>query len=375
VAEIDALLYKLRCYRDPQRIRSDVLELIKNTPSLQPRSGSLARGPTQSVILYLAGTVPIFYNGAQYNIPVNIWMIEQYPFSPPICYVTPTPGMIIKPKHRHVDSAGMCYLPYLSNWNPNTHNLVGLVGTMAKVFGQDPPVRSQASSPPPSNPIPPPTSMSPPSSQPPNPPQNYPQSSVNQPNSTPNYPQQSYPQSGGGYPSNNFAQPFEDPATVAKRNAVTNVTAKIHERLHQFNIVTTKEVDDCIAQSADIEAKSTAIASEKNRLEEDKSRMDVDIDNLTKSFDELSKWLDDNNSVAVIDIDAVTEPRDPLSKQLLYLVGEEASIEDTMYYLEKKIISGHLDVETFLKSVRNLSTEQFIKRATIKKIHEKQRGR
>jgi len=348
VAEVDVILYKLRCYRDPQRIRNDVVDLIRTIPSLLPRSGSLAHGASQSNILYLAGTVPIFYNGTQYNIPVNIWIIEAYPFSPPVCYVTPTPGMIIKSKHRHVDSSGMCYLPYLSNWNPNACNLVGLVGTMSKTFGQDPPVRSQPSSS---------------SSTPSQPPPNYNQQSNFSNSSIPN----TYPTSS--------QQPFEDPAIVAKRNAVNNVTAKIQDRLHQFNVSTTKEVDDLIAQGADLEAKSASFASERSRLDEDKMRMDSDIEVLTKSFEDISKWLSDNNETNQIDIDAITEPRDPLSKQLLYLVAEEASVEDTLYYLERKMISGGLEVDTFLKGVRTLSVEQFVKRATIKKIHEKQRGR
>jgi len=359
VAEVDAILYKLRCYRDPQRVRNDVVELLKTTPSLLPRSGQLARGASQTVVLYLAGTVPISYSGTQYNIPVNIWVIEQYPFSPPVCYVTPTPGMVIKPKHRHVDSSGMCYLPYLSNWNPNTCNLVGLVGTMAKVFGQDPPVRSQSVQP--FNPTPtPPTFTQPPTPQPPT-------------SSQPNYSPQSYPPNPTpNFPSN---QSYEDPATVAKRNAMMNISSKIQDRLHQFNIATTREVDELILQTSEFEAKSAALATERSRFDEDKFRMEADIEAMTRSFEELSKWLEDNDTVSsVIDIDVVTEPRDPLSKQLLYLVAEEASIEDTLYFLEKKMISGSLDVDTFLRSVRTLSTEQFIKRATIKKIHEKQRG-
>ena len=111
--------------------------------NLTPRKG---RSTTQ--VLNLVGTVPISYNGAQYNIPVTIWLVEAYPLSPPVCFVTPTPGnpkrptnihsyldMIIKPKHKHVDSQGMCYFPYLSSWNPNNCNLYGLVQTMSKVIG------------------------------------------------------------------------------------------------------------------------------------------------------------------------------------------------------------------------------------------------
>jgi len=361
IAEVDAILYKLRCYRDPQRVRTDVIELIKNSPSLQPRSGSLARAATQTVVLYLAGTVPISYNGTQYNIPVNIWVIEQYPFSPPVCYVTPTPGMIIKPKHRHVDSSGMCYLPYLSNWNPNTCNLVGLVGTVAKVFGQDPPVRAQGT----------PAVQSPPTPSYTSPP---PTSSYTPPTSSYIPPTSSYTPPTPSYTSNNN-QPYEDPASVAKRNVLANINSKIQDRLHQFNIGTTKEMDDCIQKGSELERRSATIASEKARLDEDKLRMDTDIDALTRNFDELSKWLEDNDTVtASIDIDAITEPRDVLSKQLLYLVAEEASMEDTLYYLEKKMNSGSLDVDSFLKIVRTVSTEQFIKRASIRKIHEKQRG-
>jgi len=240
------------------------------------------------------------------------------------------------------------------------------------VFGQDPPVRSQTTqTTSPSTPVQPPSQPPPSYSQPPyaQPSFTNPTPSFQQPSS---YPSSSYPSPSYPPPAN---QPFEDPAIVAKRNAANNVNAKIQERLHQFNVTTTKEVDEFIARSGEIEARSAALAMEKARLDEDRARMDSDIETLTRNFDELSKWLSDNDSTtAAIDIDAVTEPKDPLSKQLLYLVAEEASVEDTLYYLEKKVISGTLDTDTFLKSVRALSTEQFVKRATIKKIHEKQRG-
>eukprot|EP01114_Cavostelium_apophysatum_P008046 TRINITY_DN2030_c0_g1_i1.p1 TRINITY_DN2030_c0_g1~~TRINITY_DN2030_c0_g1_i1.p1 ORF type:complete len:100 (+),score=42.63 TRINITY_DN2030_c0_g1_i1:477-776(+) len=95
---------------------------------------------------------------------------------------------------------------------------------------------------------------------------------------------------------------------------------------------------------------------------------------MTKSFDDITRWLEANDQSADIDIDAVTEPKDPLSKQLLYLVAEDATIEDTLYYLEKNLMSGELNLDVFLKNIRSLTTEQFLKRATIKRIHERQRS-
>lgn len=410
---VDEIIVRLRIYRDGQKVRTDVLEALRNFPSLQPRSGVLARQPpSQNSIMFLSGTVPIFYNKAQYNIPVNIWITEHYPFQPPICYVTPTPEMIIKPKHKHVDSAGMIYMPYLSSWNPTASNLTQLIVIMSKTFGEDPPLRSQATpqptpQPPPSNYPNPNNYGQPPNKYPPQP-QPQPQPAYGQP--TQPYPQNPTPpqgppppygqqqqqqpfQSGPSYSSgvippyqaNNSAssqynpqnppsnQPFEDPAVVAKRNAARNATEKVQAKLQDFYSKTTKEIDELMAKNAVAEDKSRVLELEKQQLTAQLSQTDGDIDTLTKSFEDITKWLEENDASSKIDIDAITEPKDASSKQLLYLVAEDATIEDTLYYLEKNLMNGELNLESFLKNVRSLSTEQFLKRATIKKIHERQR--
>lgn len=45
-----------------------------------------------STLLNLEGTIPIFYRGNQYNIPVEFWLVEAYPLAPPVCFVRPTSG-------------------------------------------------------------------------------------------------------------------------------------------------------------------------------------------------------------------------------------------------------------------------------------------
>lgn len=90
-------------------------------------------------LLCLAGTIPILFRGIQYNIPMIIWLVKNYPRSPPFCYVLPTNGMqitvvlliecivdmVIKENHKHVDKNGLCYFPYLSAWDPIRSNLLG----------------------------------------------------------------------------------------------------------------------------------------------------------------------------------------------------------------------------------------------------------
>ena len=84
-------------YKDNHRIARDVLGLIQNSNSLAFKIGTFvhSNGVSQN-LLQLLGTTPIYFRGVCYNIPVAIWLVQQYPERPPICYVTPTKDMRIK---------------------------------------------------------------------------------------------------------------------------------------------------------------------------------------------------------------------------------------------------------------------------------------
>lgn len=68
-------------------------------------------------LLKLTGTITIFYRSSSYNIPVDMWLMLDYPLAPPRVYVTPTQDMAIKPRHPHVHADGLAHVPYLSNWD------------------------------------------------------------------------------------------------------------------------------------------------------------------------------------------------------------------------------------------------------------------
>ena len=74
-----------------------------------------------------------------------------------------------------------------------------------------------------------------------------------------------------------------------------------------------------------------------------------------------------------IDIDAITEPRDALSKQLLHLVAEDASLEDCGYYMEKALMQGAMTLPEFLKAYRSTARKQALCRATMKRVHAVQK--
>ena len=48
--------------------------------------------------------------------------------------------MFIKPQHKHVDSEGEVYLPYLHDWRPTGSTLLELVKVLCHTFSQDPPL-------------------------------------------------------------------------------------------------------------------------------------------------------------------------------------------------------------------------------------------
>lgn len=56
-----------------------------------------------------------FLSGHQYNIPIRIWLRPDHPYVPPLVYVTPTQEMGIQ-QSQYVDTNGMVYLPYISEW-------------------------------------------------------------------------------------------------------------------------------------------------------------------------------------------------------------------------------------------------------------------
>lgn len=72
----------------------------------------------------------------KYNIPVTVWLSENYPLKAPIVYVNPTSGMIIKPGHTHVNASGLVATPYFQHWSYPGSNLVDMASDMSITFGQ-----------------------------------------------------------------------------------------------------------------------------------------------------------------------------------------------------------------------------------------------
>jgi hypothetical protein len=93
------------------------------------------------LLLCLSGTLPIEFLGISYQFPIKIWIPHVFPRQPPLVYVTPREGMIVRPG-QHVDPQGQVYHPYLSHWVKfwDKSTLVDLIAILTDIFTKEPPV-------------------------------------------------------------------------------------------------------------------------------------------------------------------------------------------------------------------------------------------
>ena len=79
--------------RERDRIGHDVSNLLFMVPSLVVGIQTLTTNDgSQQRIINLTGTLPIHFNNASYNVPVQVWIRKGYPKLSPLIYVTPTSG-------------------------------------------------------------------------------------------------------------------------------------------------------------------------------------------------------------------------------------------------------------------------------------------
>ncbi|ETN16270.1 hypothetical protein PPTG_06448 [Phytophthora nicotianae INRA-310] len=386
VSNLDQILSSLQCYPQSSRVRGDVYNLLGQIPSLQPNCGTFAHNDgTTSTLLNLEGTIPIFYRGNQYNIPVEFWVVEAYPMSPPVCFVRPTADMMVKPGHPHVTSDGYVKIPYTSDWRPD-FTMLELVAHMCSIFGNMPPVfRRPASSRP----------------------QNRANGSASAATSgTGGYFQQgSYAQSHPPQPSPYYSSQFQShsrqeseeislfgssqqslgASSLSNSGVYTEVrpeeraaalkvevTGKIQMQLEKIF----KRVRDDIDLQFEHEVQLTQSRENVERglqslrfLRDDITRAKSVVETQDQ---EVTAWLEEYEGKDTVDPDTILVEGDALSKQMIKTLAEHYAIEDALYYMDRALSNDEMELSVFLKEVRKLSRKQFMCLALVQKIHAKQ---
>lgn len=113
-------------------------------PDMKPTTGTYTFSDNiQRDLLKLIGNLPVQYEGRTYNLPIQLWLTNSFPFTPPICLLRPTPDMVIR-EGKHVDSSGRIHLPGLHSWDHPKSSVVVLLKEMISKFEEDPPLSSKA---------------------------------------------------------------------------------------------------------------------------------------------------------------------------------------------------------------------------------------
>lgn len=363
-------------YKHLEHTRQDILNATKYCKSLIPRLEryTFPTGVSKELVC-LDGTIPVNFRDASYNIPVGIFVSDNHPLEAPICYVRPTRDMTIKTS-KHVDGSGRVYLPYLSEWNRNTSDILGLIHIMIIVFGQMCPVyqKTKEYETTPTNVAMPslPTSFYPTGT---NIGSGSNSSPITSSISMPTPPSPLYPFSSQPQP-----QPYSASSTATGTITEEHIRAsllsavedrlkfRLKERVHQIQ----DEIESLKKTSLDLNRG-------KQQLDEMKTRMSKEVVELTEAKaklqeldDQLQEFIDKYDKEGEeINPDEVYGPTQPLYKQLLESFAEENALVDAIYYTNEGLRKGVITLDVFLKNIRELSRQQFMKRALMRACRTK----
>uniref|UniRef100_A0A3B5MZJ7 Tumor susceptibility 101a n=1 Tax=Xiphophorus couchianus TaxID=32473 RepID=A0A3B5MZJ7_9TELE len=375
VVNESALKKMLKQYKYRDLTVREITNVISQYKDLKPVMDAYFNDGSSRDLMSLTGTVPVSYRNV-YNIPVCLWLLDTYPYNPPICFVKPTSTMMIK-TGKHIDANGKIYLPYLHEWKHPQSDLYGLIQVMIVVFGEEPPVFSRPTTQPPF-----------PSFQAAGPPNSYmpgmPAVSPYGPNPNPGYPAYQYPP-GNSYPATAGPghYPTQTPvSTVPTRDGtigedtiraslISAVSDKLRWRMKEEMDRAQAELDALKRTEEDLKKGHQKLEEMISRLDQEVTDVDRNIELLKKKDEELTEALEKmENQSENNDIDDVIVPTAPLYKQILNLYAEENAIEDTIFYLGEALRRGVIDLEVFLKHVRLLSRKQFQLRALMQKARK-----
>lgn len=384
-------------YTDANATKKDVVDCLKQYKALAYRVEEYTfNDGSVKQLLNLKGTIPVRYKGNTYHIPVAIWLLDTHPRYAPLCYVQPTADMHIKVS-MYVDHNGKIYLPYLHDWNAMQSDLLGLIQVMIVTFGEYPPVYSKPKTavkePPPQQQTPyptqsfmpqPPTSTQSPygpyPSQQQFPP--YPSAGAGgyggygQPTAGSSYPPYMPPgmPSATGY-NTGYNPSAQGTGTITEEHIKASLVSAVEDKLKRR---IQEKVNQCQAEIQTLKRTQQELNEGQSKINDIIGRLERDEQELNKSIavlkdkeQELERALEGLEKVDGIDVDEAVTTTAPLYKQLLNAYAEEAAIEDAVYFMGEALRSGVIDLEVFLKHVRQLSRKQFMLRALMQKCRQK----
>lgn len=206
--------------------------------------------------------------------------------------------------------------------------------------------------------------------------------------STASYPLYPTPGSGSGYPyppaSTVTTGPVTQPATVGlpsntgtitqehiRASLLTAVEDKVKGRLKEVLSVAQAEMDVLKRTHDELNSGKTKLEDMISRMDREQAELESSLQTLRDRNEEMKELIRKMESQGAVDVDEAVVTTAPLYKQLVNAFAEENATEDAIYYLGEALRKGVIDLDVFLKHVRELSRKQFMLRALMQKCREK----
>ncbi|QQP38994.1 Tumor susceptibility gene 101 proteinlike, partial [Caligus rogercresseyi] len=290
-------------------VKKDVRYVLNAYPGLSPELDNFVfHDGSEKKLLCLRGTIPVRYKGSSYNIPVAFWLLEDYPLNPPMAFVKPTRDMEIKMSDK-VDSEGKISLRLLTTWKDDPEaSISALITACITAFSRSPPVFSK-------------------------------------------------PAGRSGSKGHQIRVLVEDRLKAKLGEEFMKTRAEIDSLVEN-----TKDLLDgqetLLNSLKDLEALSLKADGHKDSLKDAEKRLRSKKEDLVSRFEEG------------IPPDSIIDPEDPLHRQILSAYAEDSAAEDTIFLLGEALRRGRIDLEAYLKKVRNISRKQFMNRVIIERCRK-----
>jgi len=312
----------------------------------------------------VSGGVPIIYHGADYQIPINIIIPENFPFNGPkvnIGYALDEASASTNPLVKY---GNQIICKYLQEWkgNDTQYNLGGLIHNLSKLFSMHPPlgkagygvleqdviyIHNDDSRPKPQNVI---------------------QKQYTKIETPQHIPEETAPQKPGSAPflseEAQILQIKEEERQELLKNVKERYKVK-HKALKYSKLTFDQGGADCFkASKRYLEDNSEKLKKQSFLLESEIADMEVRVKKM-KDFIENNKEKD----VSETNIDEfIFATKDGISDSLLEIVSKEQSIEETIDVVKTLFRKKTIDLETYLEKVRDLAEEQFFTLAMKRKL-------
>jgi ESCRT-I complex subunit TSG101 len=350
-------------------------------------------------MLTLYGTIPISFRNNTYNIPVQFYFTDTFPYKAPICYVRPTSEMSVNPSNT-VDSSGLITVPYLNDWKYPTSEFYVLINVLIMRFNEQTPLFAR----PKQQTVPYPQYNSRPQQQQQQ--QQLQQSSLPYPTQQSSYPRQlvasslPYPTQqsayGGAYlpypsmptPSNIATAQIKPPVppapiyhapatredTIKPEHYLMSLRSAVEEKAfklaRELEDQTKAEIDSLDRLNHELRVGQQRIDSMTREAENEINTIKKYTGELRDKCAQLNENLGrikhrDNTSID----DAVVIPA-PLYRQITNLYAEELALQDVIYNLNVGLTNKTITLDSYLRQVRLFSNKQFMVRALLQRCRE-----